>query len=105
MPQFRIHHAVEFEFREVRAWYAELSPWAAENFIHALHAAMDKVRLRPTAHAPWRGVFRRVRLVRYPYLVIFHTDAKMTSVLALVHRRQEPARAQAVMSRRLGEFS
>ena len=105
MPQFRIHHAVEFEFREVRAWYAGHSPWAAENFIQAFHAALDKVRLRPTAQAPWHRTFRRVRLVRFPYLVIFHADARMTSVLALVHRRQEPDRTQAMMSRRLGGFS
>jgi len=104
MPQFRIHHSVEFEVREVRAWYAGYSPWAAENFIHAFHAALDKARLRPTVHAPWRRIFRRVRLVRYPYLVIFHPDAKMISVLALVHERQEPDRILAVMSRRLGEF-
>ncbi len=104
MPQFRIHHSVEFEFREVRAWYAGHSPWAAENFIHAFHAALDKARLCPTAHAPWRRIFRRVRLVRYPYLVIIHSDAKRTSVLALVHKRQEPGRTLAVMSRRLGEF-
>ncbi|HWA25794.1 MAG TPA: hypothetical protein VG734_09045 [Lacunisphaera sp.] len=82
MPPFRIHHAVEFDFRVVRAWYAGHSPWAAENFIQAFHAALDKVRLRPTAHAPWRRIFGRVRLVRYPYLVIFHADIKMTSVPA-----------------------
>ncbi len=104
MRQFQIHHVVEFEFREVCAWYAGHSPWAAENFVHAFHAALDKARLRPTAHTPWRRIFRRVRLVRYPYLVIFHTDARMTSVLALVHQRQEPDRTRAVMSRRLGEL-
>jgi hypothetical protein len=104
MPQFRIHHAVEFEFREVRAWYAGHSPWAAENFIHAFHGALDKVRLSPTARAPSCRIYRRVRLIRSPYLLIFHTDDRMTSVLALVHKRQEPARAQAVMSRRLGEL-
>lgn len=104
MPQFRIHYAVEFEFREVRAWYAGHSPWAAENFIHAFHAALEKVRLRPTAHAPWRRVFRRVRLVRFPYLVIFHADDQSTSVLALVHKRQEPEPKKAMLSQRLGEF-
>jgi plasmid stabilization system protein ParE len=105
MPQFRIHRAVEFEFREVRTWYAGHSPWAAENFIHAFHAALEKVRLRPTAHAPWCRVFRRVRLARFPYLVIFHADDQTTSVLALVHKRQEPKHKLAVMSRRRGEFS
>ena len=79
MPQFRIHHAVEFEFREVRAWYA--------------------------GHSPWRRMFRRVRLVRFPYLVIFHADAQTTSVLALVHQRQEPERKKAMLSRRLVEFN
>ena len=105
MPPFRIHHAVEFEFHDVRAWYAGHSPWAAENFVQAFHAALDKARLRPTAHAPWRRIFRRVRLVRYPYLLIFHSGAKLTSVLALVHKRQEPDRTLAVMSRRLSGFN
>lgn len=104
MPPFRIHQSVEFDFRVVRAWYAGHSPWAAENFVYAFHVALDKARLRPTPHAPWRQIFRRVRLVRYPYLLIFHADTKMTSVLALVHKRREPARTRAVMSRRLGEF-
>jgi len=104
MPQFRIHHSVEFEFGEVRAWYAGRSPWAADKFVQAFHIALEKVQLRPTAHAPWLRTYRRVRLARYPYLVIFHTDTSMTSVLALVHKRQEPDRTLAVMSRRLEAF-
>jgi len=40
MPRFRIHHLVDFEFGEVWAWYAGLSPLAAENFVVCFHAAL-----------------------------------------------------------------
>ena len=104
MPQFRLHRQVEFEFGEVRAWYAGHSPLAAENFVHAFYRALGKVQRHPTAHALWRPPFRRIRLARYPYLVIYHADRRITSVLALVHERREPVRTFALLTGRAGDF-
>lgn len=104
MPQFRIHHQVADEFDEVLAWYAGLSPLAAANFILSFESSLNKVRLHPTAQAPWRPPFRRVRLVRFPYLLLFHTDRQITSVLALVHERREPRKTLATLVTRQDEF-
>ena len=100
MPRFRVHRLVAFEFGEVRAWYAGLSPLAAENFDLRFHAALERVRLYPTAHAPWRAPFRRIRLARFPYLLIFHTDSRQISVLALAHERREPEQTFATLAQR-----
>ena len=104
MPRLRIHRLVSHEFWEVLAWYAGLSPLAADNFAACFDAALEKVRRRPTAHAPWRAPFRRIRLKRFPYLLIFHTDRQATSILALVHERREPNRMLTDVASRSGDF-
>jgi hypothetical protein len=104
MPRFRIHHQVGGEFDDVLAWYASLSPLAADNFILSFESSLNKVRLYPAAQAPWRPPFRRVRLVRFPYLLLFHTDRQTTSVLALVHELREPRSTFATLATRQADF-
>ena len=104
MPRLRLHSLVADEFGEVLAWYAGLSPSAAENFALTFDAALGKVQRNPTAQAQWRPPFRRTRLVRFPYLLIFHTDRRTTSVLALVHERREPRQTFATLARRKEKF-
>lgn len=43
-------------------------------------------------------------VARFPYLLMFHTDLRMTSVLALVHERREPQRTFVTLARRQAEF-
>jgi plasmid stabilization system protein ParE len=100
MPQFRIHRWVEQEFREVHAWYAERSPLAAENFVLRFDFALKGVERNPTKHAFWRKPFRRVRLVRFPYLLIYHQNSLTISVLALVHEHREPKSTFTTLNRR-----
>ena len=103
MPRFRIHHLVDLEYGLVRTWYAALSSLAAENFTACFHVALVKVQRHPTAHAPWRPPFRRIRLARFPYLLLFHADRRATSVLALVHERREPGQTfRSLAGRRKG---
>ena len=43
MARLRIHHLVDFEFGEVLAWYAGLSPLAADNFV-VKHNVINRCR-------------------------------------------------------------
>ena len=104
MPRLRIHRLVAAEQAEVRAWYAGIGPLVEENFVDAFRVALGKVEHHPTAHALWRPPFRRVRLTRYPYLVIYHAHRQMTSILALVHERREPVSTYFMLTRRNGDF-
>jgi hypothetical protein len=105
MPALRVHHLVELEFNEARAWYATRSVLAAENFSLRFAAALQRVETGPTAHALWRAGFRRARLLRFPYLILFQTDERVTSVLALVHQRREPSMVLAAADDRLAHFA
>jgi len=104
MPRFRIHHLIAWEFTEVYAWYSGHSPLAAENFDQAFFAALERVQQTPSAHALWRRTLRRIRLKRYPYILIYHTDRSHTSVLALAHDRREPTRLLTTTTQRLAAF-
>lgn len=104
MLRVRIHRLVDFEFREIRAWYAGLSPLAAENFADCFDEALARLRKHPTAHAPWRIIFRRVRLKRFPYLLLFHADRRTISILAVVHERRKPRQTFTDVARRQNEF-
>jgi plasmid stabilization system protein ParE len=90
MPRVRVHQLVGTEFGEALTWYGRFSPLAAEHFATRFDAAFDRIQLRPTAQAYWRSPFRRTRLKRFPYLLIFHADQTGISVLALVHERRNP---------------
>lgn len=104
MPEFLVHRLVAAEFVEVRDWYAGQSPWAAEHFVRRFETALKSVALHPTAHAPWQSAFRRVRLTRFPYLLIFHADQQRIAVLALVHERREPRRVVKKLGARKAAF-
>jgi hypothetical protein len=104
MPIFRVHHLVEPELNEARVWYAGQSPLAAENFALRFDAALARVNARPASHAPWRSTFRRCRVTQFPYILLFHTDRRFTSVPMLVHQRREPGNALAIARERLAHF-
>ncbi|MEY2878794.1 MAG: hypothetical protein RLZZ15_1174 [Verrucomicrobiota bacterium] len=104
MPPLRVHHLVEPELNEARGWYAGRSPWAAENFARRFDATLGRVATRPRSHAPWRSIFRRARVPHFPYQLLFHSDARRTSVLMLVHTRREPAAVFETARNRLSDF-
>ncbi|MBI5770719.1 MAG: hypothetical protein HZA93_23280 [Verrucomicrobia bacterium] len=104
MAGFRVSGLVALEIAEARAWYADRSIFAPLHFNRALDGALVRIAAHPTAHAPWRAAFRRCRLAKFPYLLIFHTDEVFTSVLALVHQRSEPTRLLSVIRNRLRAF-
>lgn len=66
MPRFRLHQLVASEFEEGLAWYADLSPVAADNFAACFYLALAKLEKHPAGHALWRPPFRRIRLPRFP---------------------------------------
>jgi hypothetical protein len=78
---------------------------AADNFAACFDVALEKIKQRSMSHAPWRAPFRRVRLKRFPYLLIFHGDRRVVSILALVHERREPKRTFTELTFRRSELN
>ena len=105
MPIFRVHHLVESKVNEARIWYADRSAIADENFALRFDAALTRVNERPRSHVPWRSIFRRCRVIQFPYIILFHADRRFTSVLMLVHKRREPENLLGTARDRLAHFA
>jgi plasmid stabilization system protein ParE len=100
MPQFRVHRLVEEEFREAFRWYSDRSPQAAENFSTRFSQLLAGLERNPRKHAFWKKPFRRIRLMRFPYIVIYHETTTTLSVLALVHEHREPLQTLSSLGQR-----
>jgi hypothetical protein len=104
MPIFRVHHLVVSELNEARTWYADRSPWAAASFSRLFDLALGRVASRPRSCPPWRSIFRRAGISRFPYRLLFHVDSRRTSVLALVHSRREPVGILRTLNNRFAQM-
>jgi len=79
------------EFREAREWYSQRSPEASARFKVAVDIAVRRISIAPTSLPVVTGKYQRVRVEKYPYLLIFYalTDHDMR-VVAVAHTSRRP---------------
>lgn len=79
------------EYRESHDWYAKRSTEAATNFISAIDATVSRIIDEHDALPVISGKFRRVRVKKYPYILVFYprTDQD-TRVVAVAHTSRRP---------------
>jgi plasmid stabilization system protein ParE len=89
--QVRFHRLATKEVQEAEEWYAARSPEAASRYRDAvLDAAASTARDRAT-HSIGRSKFRYVKVVGFPYRLIYFFDAKSSAlVVAVMHDRRRP---------------
>jgi plasmid stabilization system protein ParE len=78
------------EAEAAAAWYAERDPRVAVRFAEELEAALNRI-----ADAPHRWPLHvhgthRVRLTRFPYLVVYREDPTRILIVAVAHTRRKP---------------
>ncbi|MCB9763899.1 MAG: type II toxin-antitoxin system RelE/ParE family toxin [Alphaproteobacteria bacterium] len=88
------HPAASREQRLTAAWYDDARIGMGDRFLSDLVDAIELVEQFPEAGGPWLlgmlpdGI-RRVRLKRFPYLLVYVTDPRLVAV-AIAHERREP---------------
>ena len=78
------------EAEEAAAWYAERDPRVAARFAEELEAAFDRAGDAPHRWPIYLHGTHRVRLTRFPYLVVYREDATRILVVAVAHEKQKP---------------
>ncbi len=61
-----------------------------EGFIAEFERSIGLLRAFPKIGAPWRGVFRRLRLRRFPYSIVYYLSGDTLRVIALAHHKRKP---------------
>ncbi|WP_437478071.1 type II toxin-antitoxin system RelE/ParE family toxin [Sorangium sp. So ce1014] len=78
------------EAEEAAAWYAERDPRVAVRFAEGIEAALTRIAEAPDRWPSTRDGTRRVRLTRFPYLVVYRDEPTRILVVAIAHAKQRP---------------
>jgi len=88
----RFHPGVQRDINEVLDYYSERSVTAADRFWDELHECFRDITENPKHFSfinPTRGL-RRIRLRKFPYLVIFYESANEVKVTCVKHEKRHP---------------
>lgn len=85
-----LHPAALAEGEEATAWYAERDPRVAGAFVAELEAALDRIAEAPHRWPVHLHNTRRVRLTRFPYLIVYREEPERVLVVAVAHTKRRP---------------
>jgi toxin ParE1/3/4 len=93
--RIRIDDEALDELVEAARWYEARERGRGAAFSDAAFARVETLNSFPDAGTPVRGVggallARQVRLLRYPYVVVYAVTADEVRVVAFAHERQLP---------------
>ena len=89
-----IGKSAQRDIREALEWYAGESVIALEKFVEGLYARFDDLSVRPETFGlvRQRPLFRKAKLRRFPYYIVFRMDQGLSKVFvaAIVHSKRNP---------------
>lgn len=78
------------DFDESFDWYAERSTQAAERFVDAVNAALEKVATNPTQFTSADGVHRECPVKKFPFRIVYRLVEDRVLVVAIAHAKRRP---------------
>lgn len=84
------HRVAATEYQAARDWYAERSEQAAERFRQAVVAAVKRIEKATESHECIAGSYQHVRVVRFPYTLVFRQSSKRILIVAVAHTSRRP---------------
>ena len=79
------------DYREARVWYSGRSEDAAASFIDEVSAAVKRISEAPDTLPFVSGKYRRVRVERFPYVLVFYKRTEHDiRVVAVAHTSRRP---------------
>ncbi|WP_434041654.1 MULTISPECIES: type II toxin-antitoxin system RelE/ParE family toxin [Sorangium] len=78
------------EAEEAASWYAERDPRVAARFAEEIETALNRIADTPDRWPSYRHGTRRVRLTRFPYLVVYREEPERILVVAIAHAKRKP---------------
>ena len=84
------HSDAAEEFAEAAAYYEEQDIGLGERFIVHTESAVAKLLSAPLLPRCFDGEFRKVRLDKFPFAVIYRVGQEAIQVIALMHLSRRP---------------
>ena len=90
MLRLRLHPEAAFEGIEARTWIGEDDFHQGEIFADALEASFNMLRSDPLIYRCFDGEFRRIKVGKFSYSVIFRVCGDEIQVIAIMHQHRRP---------------
>jgi plasmid stabilization system protein ParE len=90
MLSFRLHPAAEQEAVEAIHWIRSDDPYQAELFVEALENAILRARKQHQLFPCFDDGFRKVRVGKFTYAVVFRVVSREVQILAVMHLHRKP---------------
>jgi plasmid stabilization system protein ParE len=84
------HPAAVEEAEAAHAWYEARSHRAAERFLTALAAVIERISSSPQQFPNFHAGTKRALLHRFPFLVVFRQRLDKIEIIAVAHGRRRP---------------
>ena len=94
MSKFVFHPDAERDIDEAATWYEMQQMGLGHRFQEAIEAALESIRLNPTAYSRIRGPYRRFVVHPFPYNVVYRPSADALYILSVPHSHRDPAHWQ-----------
>ena len=90
MREFKIHPEADLEAIEAASYIKSDDPIQGEYFKEALVNAINKARRDPFIYRTFDGEFRKVKVGKFTYAVVFRLKKDVVQILAVMHLHRRP---------------
>jgi toxin ParE1/3/4 len=91
IPRVSFNRSAIKDYRNARDWYRERSAQVAERFVDAVDAAVQRITKAPESLPLISGKYRRVRVEKFPHVLIYYQRADQTiRIVAVAHTSRRP---------------
>lgn len=91
MPRpVELHPEALAEAEEATSWYARQNRRASAKLADELYAALEQIEQHPERWPRYLGGTRRLLLRRFPFQIVYRTDAARTLIVAVAHTSRRP---------------
>ena len=91
MKPVEMHQSAVREAGEAYRWYTHRSEQASERFSEELYRTLKSIGEHPERFPAYLAGTRRLRLRRFPYLVVYLEETTRVHVIAVAHAKRRPA--------------
>ena len=78
------------DLAEAYAWYQQKRLGLGDEFLGAVDACVERIRLSPQMYRTVYRSYRRANLHRFPYAVFYEPRPELTTVYAVIHSSRAP---------------
>ena len=90
MFALRLHPEADAEAINDAAWIQADDPREGVLFVEALTKALNRARQNPENYRKFDGEYRKVKVGKFRYSVIYRFHSEEVQVIAVMHHRKKP---------------